>query len=105
MSDLWVRDTEITLLVALSAFLIVLPIQLLLRFKAKTLLVKLIPTILLAAAVVAFYAIVFVIQDRAAIGYALLALFSEILLLFSGLAWGIWAITKLIRKRKRKSTV
>ena len=75
MLDLLARDTEISILILSLAFLIVLPIQLFLCYKAKKLLIKLIPTITLSATVIAFYSIVFVIKDRTAIRYALFGLF------------------------------
>lgn len=104
MFDLWTRDTEIVTLLAVSGLLLILPIQLALCFKAKKLLVKLLPTILLAVATLAFYAMVFVLKERSAIGYAILGIFSSVLLFFDGLAWGILAITKLIKKSNCKPT-
>ena len=102
MFDLWARDTEITALIAIFAVLIILPIQLFLCFRAKKLLVKLLPAILLVVAVIAFYTLIFVIKDRSAIGYGILAIVSEVLLFFSGIAWGIWAIAKLIQKKSKR---
>jgi len=53
MFDLLARDTEIVLLIAAAAVLIILPPQLALCFKAKRLFIKLIPTVLLSVAAVA----------------------------------------------------
>jgi len=55
MFDLLARDTEIVLLIAAAAVLIILPPQLALCFKAKRLFIKLIPTVLLSVATVALY--------------------------------------------------
>ena len=41
-----------------------------------------------------------VTTDWDAFGYAILFVFSVVLLIFSGIAWGVWAIIKLIKKRK-----
>lgn len=99
MVDLWARDTVIMLLITLPAVLIVLPVQLLLCFKAKRRWVKLLPTILFAVLTPALYAVALMVHDWSAFVYLILAVFSGVLLLFSGLAWGIWGIVKLVRKK------
>ena len=104
MFDLWSRDTEIMLLLAVSAICIVMPIQLVLCFRAKRFLIKLLPAILLTVATVTFYAMILVTTDWSAFAYGILAIFSEVLLFFSAIAWGIWGIAKLIHKRKTITT-
>ena len=49
MVDLWARDTGIMLIITLPAVLVVLPLQLLLCFKARRRWVKRLPAILFAA--------------------------------------------------------
>ena len=99
MVDLWARDTVIMLLITLPAVLIVLPVQLLLCFKAKRRWGKLLPTILFAVLTPVFYAVALMVHDWSAFVYLILAVLSGVLLLFSGLAWGIWGIVKLVRKK------
>lgn len=98
MMDLWLRDTWIMAATAAAAVLVVLPVQLLLCFKAKKLLFKLLPAILLAASVVVFCAMMVFARDWSALLYVILAFFSGVLLLFCGIAWGIWAIARLLKK-------
>ena len=100
MFDLWVRDTEITVLIAASAVLIVLPLQLALCFRAKKLLFKLIPPVLLAVATFTFLVLMITAKDWSALVYLIFAVFSVALLIFSGIGWGIWGISRLV-KRKR----
>ena len=100
MFDLWIRDIEITALIALSAVLLVLPVQLLLCFKAKKRTVKLLPTAISAAAVLLFLGLMITATDWNAVGYVIFAVFSGVLLLFSGIGWGIWAIAKLVKQKK-----
>jgi len=100
MFDLWVRDTEITVWFAVSAVLIILPIQLILCFKAKRLLVKLLPVALLAVTTIIFSALMLTARDWTAFGYAILAVFYGVLLLFGAIAWGIWAIAKQVKRKK-----
>jgi hypothetical protein len=61
---------------------------------------KLLPTILLAVATVTFYVMAITARDWDAFAYLIVAVFAGAMLLFSGIAWGIWAITKLVKKRK-----
>ena len=98
MGDVWIRDIEITTLIAASSVLIVLPVQLLLCFKVKKLFVRLLPPLVLAATTVFLFILMRMKTDWDAIGYAILGVFSGVLLVFSGIAWGIWAIVKLIKK-------
>ena len=97
MMDLWLRDTWIMAATA-AAVLIVLPVQLLLCFKAKRLFFRLLPAALLAAAVIIFGAMMVFARDWSALLYVILAFFSGALLLFCGIAWGIWAIARLLKK-------
>lgn len=99
MYDLWVRDTEIVVLIALSAILMVLPLQLLLCWKAKKLFVKLLPTILLGSAMFAFYISGIASRDWSAMIYAILAIASAVLLFFSGIGWVVFAVVNFFRKR------
>ena len=54
MGDIWIRDLDFTTLIAVFSVLIVLPIQLLLCFKAKKLFLKLLPLFILTATTVFF---------------------------------------------------
>ena len=100
MFDLFARDTEIVLLIAAAAVLIILPAQLTLCFKAKRLFIKLIPTVLLAIATFALYVMAITAKDWSGFGYIILAVAAGVLLVFSGIAWSIWAIIKLIKRTK-----
>ena len=100
MYDLFARDTKIVLLIAVAAVLIILPTQLALCFKAKRLFIKLIPTVLLAVATFVLYIMAITAKDWSGFVYIILAVAAGVLLIFSGIAWGIWAITKLIKRTK-----
>ena len=76
MGDMWIRDVEITSLIAISSVLVVLPIQLLLCFKVKPVFLRLLPTILLTATTVFLFAMMTTSRDWDAIGYAVLGVFS-----------------------------
>ena len=97
MFDAFARDVGIIAVLG-AVGLIVIAVQLVLCAKAKKLVVKLLPAIILVAAIILFYALIFIIQDRAAIGFGILAVFAEVLLFFDVIAWVIRGIVKLIKR-------
>ena len=98
MGDAWVRDIGIILLMVTVSLLIVLPLQLLLCFKGTRRFLRMLPSIVLAAGTLILFIMMRVAKDWNAVGYAILSVFFGVLLLASGIAWGVWAIIKLIRK-------
>lgn len=100
MGDMWIRDIEVTTLIAITSVLVVLPIQLLLCFKVKPVFLRLLPSILLTGTTILLFAMMAASRDWDAIGYAVLGVFSGVLLIFSGIGWGIWAIVRCIKKKK-----
>ena len=96
------RDTLIYVWSAVSAVLVI-AIQLALCFKAKKLLIKLLPTILSAAAAILFCVLTFTVRDWSALVYIVFAFFAGVMLISSGIAWVIWAIAKM-KKAKSEST-
>ena len=94
------RDISYNTLIAICSFSVVLPIQLLLCFEVKKFLLKLLPSILLTATSVFLFIKMRITTGWDAFGYALIFMFSIILLIFSGIAWGIWAIINLIKNKR-----
>ena len=101
MGDMWIRDIEVTTLIAITSVLVVLPIQLLLCFKVKPIFLRLLPSILLTGTTILLFAMMAASRDWDAIGYAVLGVFSGVLLIFSGIGWGIWGLVALIGKKKQ----
>ena len=99
---MWIRDIEVTTLIAITSVLVVLPIQLLLCFKVKPIFLRLLPSILLTGTTILLFAMMAASRDWDAIGYAVLGVFSGVLLIFSGIGWGIWGLVALIRKRNKE---
>lgn len=102
---MWIRDIEVTTLIAITSVLVVLPIQLLLCFKVKSVFLRLLPSLLLTATTILFFTMMATSRDWDAIGYAVLGVFSGVLLIFSGVGWGIWAIVRCIKKKKSYGNV
>ena len=102
MGDVWIGNIEFTTFIAICSVLIVLPMQLLLCFKVKNTFIRLLPSILLTLTTIVLFCLMCSAEEWDAIGYALLGVFSGVMLTVAGIAWGIWAIVRIIRKRKAK---
>lgn len=98
MGDIWIGEIELTALVAFSSFFVVLPLQLLLCFKVKSLFLRLLPSLILAAITAIFFIMMRITTNWDAIGCAVLGVCTGIFLIFSGLSWGVFALFKCIKK-------
>lgn len=99
MFDVWLGDVELTGLVILLSIAAVLPVQLLLCFKAKRRIVRLLPAALLGSVTMAFLLAALLAKGWDAIGYIFLAIFSGMMLLACGAGWAIWAAVRFWRKK------
>ncbi len=75
-------------------------LQLLLCFKVKNLLVRLLPVIFFPIATVIFYILAVTAHDWDALAYLVFAIFGGILTLVCGGGWLTWLITCKIQKNK-----
>ena len=98
MFDVWMGDLEFTTVILLFSVVVLLPVQLLLCFKAKRIAIRLLPVIVLTILTIIFTVMSIAITGWKGLGYILLAIFTGFMLLMCGIGWGIWAITRLIRK-------
>ena len=98
MVDLWARDTGIAVLITVSAILILI-VQLILCFRSKKTLVKLLPAAVFVVAAITFYIIAICTKDWSAFVYIIIAVLSGVLLAVSAIAWGIWAIVRYVKKK------
>ena len=99
MFDIWQRDMGYTALILIASVVIVLPVQLFLCFKVRNLVIRLLPVIILSVLIGIFVIMVFFAHDLRVVGYLLLAVYAGIMIFFCGIGWGIWAITKKIKKK------
>jgi len=100
MFDVWVGDVNIAPFLWLFALIVILPLQLLLCFKAKNKLVRLLPVIIFSVLAVAAIIAVAVSIDWSAMFYLIFAVYFVVMLLFCGVAWIIWFIVKKIKTKK-----
>ena len=99
MFDSFTPDTVIVILIVAFAVFVSFPVQLLLCFKAKKLFVKLLPTAVSAVTAITFYIMAITAKTWIALIYIIIAVSFGVALLFSGVAWGAWAISKAIEKK------
>ena len=96
---LFTGSAGLGLLLAACAVLVVLPVQLVLCFRAKKLFVKLLPTAVLAAGMVTFYLMALTARSWVAFVYLIIAAFAGVWFIFGGIAWGIWSMIKWIKQK------
>ena len=100
MFDVWMGDIELTTAVLIFTLVVLLPIQLLLCFKVKSKAIRLLPIILLSIPTLIFIVMSTTTQGWDGLGYIFLAVFTGFMMLICCVGWGIWAISKLIKKKK-----
>lgn len=100
MFDVWMGDIELTTFVLVFSFAVLLPLQLLLCFRVRSRVIRLLP-----AAVLAVLTIIFAVMAAASVGwdglgYTFLAIFTGFMLLVCGAGWGIRAIVCHLKGKK-----
>ena len=98
MFDVWLGEMELTTLTLLLSVFLLLPLQLLLCFKVRSRLLRLLPVILCSLLVGTFLLLALCTPGWDGLGYIFLALFAGFMLTSCGIGWLIWAI---LRKKKK----
>ena len=104
MFDVWIGEIDLTTLILILSVLILFPCQLLLCFKVKRIVLRLLPSIVLFAATAIFFAFIYIADGWDSLGYLFLALFTGFMLLVCGLAWLVWAIVRAASRARKKRT-
>lgn len=99
MFDIWVGDVELTSLVVQLSVVAVLPIQLLLCFRARSRWLRLFPVLLSTVLTALLLLLAYRAQDWDALGYIFFALLTGCMLILSGIGWGIWGLSRFFQKR------
>lgn len=100
MFDVWFGDVELTTLVLVFSVFVLLPIQLLLCFKVRSKIVRLLPVIALSALSICFLVMAALSSGWTSLGYVFFAVFTGWMLLVCGIGWAIWAIIKRIKGKR-----
>ena len=101
MFDVWLKEIELTEVIVYLTVLAMIPLQLFLCFKVNNKVLRLLPAGILTVVIIIFICMIQLADGWDGIGYAILAMFSGILLLACVFAWGIWFIIKIIKKISR----
>lgn len=99
MFDVWMGNIELTTAVLILSTVILFPVQLLLCFKVKSKVIRLLPVILLSVLTLIFIGMAITIPGWDGLGYVFLAIFTGFMMFMCGIAWSIWAIAKFIKKK------
>ncbi len=102
MFDIWLGDVEITGVIINISVVILLPVQLLLCFKVKSLAVRLTPVIVLSGSLALFIFLWLSTPDWGGLSYAFFAVFVGFMIFMCGIGWAVWAVAHCL-KRKRSS--
>ena len=104
MFDVWIGDIESIMAVLNFTVVVLLLIQLLLCFKVKNKVIRLLPVILLSIFTIFTVAMASTATDWENLGYIFPAIFIGFMWITCGIAWGIWVIIILIKKKKDNSS-
>ena len=97
MFDVWLGEMELTTLTLLLSVFLLLPLQLLLCFKIRSRILRLLPVILCSLLVGIFLLLALCTPGWDGLGYIFLALFAGFMLTACGISWLIWAIINKIK--------
>ena len=96
MFDVWMGDIELTTAALIFSVVVLFPVQLLLCFKVRSKVIRLLPVMVLAVPASVFCCSAVLRPGQDGLGYTFLAVFSGFMLLMCGLGWGIWAIAQAV---------
>ena len=99
MFNVWHGDMGYTALILIVSVVIVLPVQLLLCFKVRNLVIRLLPVIILSVFIGIVVIMAIAVDDLRVVGYVLLAVYAGFMLLGCLIGWGIWAIAYKIKNK------
>ncbi len=98
MFDIWLGDINFTVLIIIFSICVVFPIQLLICFKTKSLLSRIMLPIIFVIAAIIFYIIGATGTEWGYLIYVFFSIYAVGMAVICGLALAIWAI---IRKTKK----
>lgn len=94
MFDIWIGDMELTTVVLIFSVVVLLTVQLLLCFKVKSKVIRLLPIVLLSIPTLLFAVMAMRETGWGHLVYLIFAIFCGFMLLVCGVGWGIWALAK-----------
>lgn len=100
MLDIWAGEVNLTWVAVVIALLAVLPVQLLLCWRVKSLALRLAPLLLAACLAIAGLLLAAYSAGWSAVGYVVLALYGAGLMAVCAVGWGLWALLRRSRRAR-----
>lgn len=100
MLDIWIGSVNLAPILLLFTFAILLPVQLLLCNKAKSILVRLLPIIILSLLAVAALVASSFCLGWDGLFYIQCAINLAVMVVVCGISWGVWAIVQNAKKKR-----
>lgn len=103
MFDIWWGDINLGILIPVLSIFVLLPLQLLLCFKVRSLFVRLFPMGFLGVSGAWFFFLSVSIPGWDSLGYTIFAIDAAFMLFVCAVGWGIWGLCLWWRKRHEKA--
>ncbi len=103
MFDIWIGDIELTTFTLIFSVVVLLPLQLLLCFKVKSKVIRLLPIIVLSIPTLCFLVLSVILKGWDGIGCLMLAVLTGFMMFMCGIGWGIYGVTKFVKRRRETS--
>ena len=100
MFDIWIGNLELTPVVLIFSSVILLPVQVKLCFKVKSLILRLMPVTILSIIFAYFIVMWSFSTGWDGVVYAIFAIFVGFMMLICGIVWAVWAIAQFIKKHE-----
>lgn len=100
MFDVWLGGVELTTAVLILSGIVLFSVQLLICFRVKRTAIRLLPVLLFSVPTLFFIAMAAVKSGWDSLGYIVLAVFAGVMTLSCGAAWAVWALIRLMQKKK-----
>ena len=100
MLDIWIGDINLTLSAATLALLVVLPVQLLLCFRCRSLAIRLGPVLLSILSILLCLLLFSVSKGLEGVVWLILGIYAAFFLLVCAVGWGIWAAAAYFVKKR-----
>ncbi len=102
MFDIWFNNVEVTNIIMVLCAVLLLPVQLFLCFKIKSLFLRLLPVTTLGAVGGWFLILSICVSGWDGLGYTVLAIYAAMMLFACVLGWAVWGICMWRGKRRKQ---
>ena len=100
MFDIWIGDINLTVLALIFSVVVILPVQLILCFKSKSMRTCFVPIIIFAILAMLSITMNLTTTGWDGLAYIFFAIYALFMIFMCGVGWGIWAVANYIKKKK-----